>query len=163
MKHIFPFSHVHARYLALGPRFGLVLVPQVKGIGSRRSRSGQIFEIFKILSGAGDVKEEVCYYNRYSHKFTHTSKRSLLYSQPPCVAILPGASFAPAGLPVWLCFSTHPSMLACHIPVTEALTTINHKICLVCSSSKLSRKGTESVPALGALFVSSTNATKSCN
>ena len=32
MKHIFPFSYVQTRILALGPRFGLVLVAQVKGI-----------------------------------------------------------------------------------------------------------------------------------
>ena len=37
MDHIFAFSHVQTRYLALGPRFGLVLVPQVKGFASRRS------------------------------------------------------------------------------------------------------------------------------
>ena len=55
MDHIFPFSHVQTRDLALGPRFGLVLVAQVKGFGSRRSRSGQIFEIFVILGGAGDI------------------------------------------------------------------------------------------------------------
>ena len=37
MDHIFAFSHVQTRYLALGPRFGRVLVPQVKGFASRRS------------------------------------------------------------------------------------------------------------------------------
>ena len=55
MDHIFPFSNVQTRYLALGPRFGLVLVAQVKGFGSRGSRSGQIFDIFEILGGAGDI------------------------------------------------------------------------------------------------------------
>ena len=37
MDHIFAFSHVQSRYLALGPRFGLVLVAQVEGFASRRS------------------------------------------------------------------------------------------------------------------------------
>ena len=55
MDHIFAFSPVQTRYLALGPRFGLVLVAQVKGFGSRGLRSGQIFEIFEILRGVGDA------------------------------------------------------------------------------------------------------------
>ena len=55
MNQIYTFAYVYTRYLALGPRFGLVLVAQVKGFGSRRSRSGQIFEIFVILGGAGDI------------------------------------------------------------------------------------------------------------
>ena len=41
--------------LALGPRFGLVLVAQVKGFGSRGSRSGQIFELFADSGRAGDM------------------------------------------------------------------------------------------------------------
>ena len=47
---------MHARYLELGPRFGLVLVAQVEGFGSWRSRSGQIFEI---LGGAGDINNSI--------------------------------------------------------------------------------------------------------
>ena len=35
MKHIFAFSHMQRKDLALGARFGLVLVAQVKGFGSR--------------------------------------------------------------------------------------------------------------------------------
>ena len=35
MDHIFAFSHVQTRYLALGPRFGLVLVAQAEGFASR--------------------------------------------------------------------------------------------------------------------------------
>ena len=59
MDHIATFSYVETRILALGPRFGLVLVAQVKGFGSRRSRSGQIFEIFEILGGAGDINNSI--------------------------------------------------------------------------------------------------------
>ena len=36
MNHIFAFSDVQSKFLALGPRFGQVLVAQVKGFGSRR-------------------------------------------------------------------------------------------------------------------------------
>ena len=56
-NHIVAFVYIPARILALGPRFGLVLIAQVKGFGSRGSRSGQIFfEIFEILDGAGDIQ-----------------------------------------------------------------------------------------------------------
>ena len=71
MDHIFPFSCVQIRYLALGPRFGLVLVPQVKGFGSRRSRSGQIFEIFEILGGAGDVNNSISMSNYCNGPYIH--------------------------------------------------------------------------------------------
>ena len=63
MKHIFAFSYVQTRILALGPRFGMVLVAQVKGFASRRSRSGQIFEIFGILGGAGDINNSTRKHN----------------------------------------------------------------------------------------------------
>ena len=55
MDHIFPFPYVQTRFVALGPRSGLVLIAQVEGFGSRRSRSEQIFEIFEILGGDGDL------------------------------------------------------------------------------------------------------------
>ena len=55
MDHIFAFFHVQARYLALGPRFGVVLVAQVKGFGSRRSFWAD-FRDFEILGGAGDIR-----------------------------------------------------------------------------------------------------------
>ena len=41
--------------LALGPRFGLVLVAQVKGFGSRGSRSGQILIFVSDSKRAGDI------------------------------------------------------------------------------------------------------------
>ena len=52
MDHIFAFSHVQARYLALGPRFGVVLGP--------RGRLSWLLEVdledFEILGGAGDIR-----------------------------------------------------------------------------------------------------------
>ena len=54
MDHIFAYSHVQTSYLALGPRFGLVLVAQVKGFGSRGSFWAD-FDIFEILGEAGDI------------------------------------------------------------------------------------------------------------
>ena len=54
MDHIFAFSHVQTRYLALGPRFGLVLVAHVEGFASRRLFWAD-FSIFEILGGAGDI------------------------------------------------------------------------------------------------------------
>ena len=59
MDHMATLVGVTTRFLALGSQFGLVLVAQVKGIGSRRSRSGQIFEIFEILGGAGDINNSI--------------------------------------------------------------------------------------------------------
>ena len=41
-------------FLALGPRFGLVLGAQVKGFGSRGSFWAD-FRVFEILGGAGDI------------------------------------------------------------------------------------------------------------
>ena len=58
MEHIFTFSHVQTRYLALGPRFGQVVVAQVKGFGSRRSFWAD-FAIFAILGGAGDIHNSI--------------------------------------------------------------------------------------------------------
>ena len=58
MDHIFAFSHVQTRYLALGPRFGLVLVAQVKGFASRRSFWAD-FRDFVILGGAGDMNNSI--------------------------------------------------------------------------------------------------------
>ena len=78
MDHIFTFSHARTRYLALGPRFGLVLVAQVEGFGSRRSRSGRIFEIFEILGGAGDINNSISISNYcngpYIHLLPYTNK-----------------------------------------------------------------------------------------
>ena len=54
MKHIFAFSYVQTRTLALGPRFGQVLVAQVEGFASRRSFWAD-FEVFEILGGAGGI------------------------------------------------------------------------------------------------------------
>ena len=71
MDHIFTFSHARTRYLALGPRFGLVLVAQVEGFGSRRSRSGRIFEIFEILGGAGDINNSISMSNYCNGPYIH--------------------------------------------------------------------------------------------
>ena len=46
------------RYSELGPSFGMVLVPQVKGFGSRRSQSGEIFVILG-EGEAGDIKNSI--------------------------------------------------------------------------------------------------------
>ena len=54
MNQIYTFAYVYTRYLALGPRFGLVLVAQVKGFGSRGSFWAD-FDIFEILGEAGDI------------------------------------------------------------------------------------------------------------
>ena len=56
MDHIFAFSHVQTRFLALGPRFGLVVTAQVKGIASRRSFRAD-FAIFEIQGGAEESFE----------------------------------------------------------------------------------------------------------
>ena len=58
MDHIFAFSHVQSRYLALGPRFGLVLVGQLEGFTSRRSFWTD-FRYFVILGGAGDINNSI--------------------------------------------------------------------------------------------------------
>ena len=58
MNHIFAFSHVQTRFLALGPRFGLVLVAQVEGFGSRRSFWAD-FADFEILGGAGGINNSI--------------------------------------------------------------------------------------------------------
>ena len=58
MGHIFAFSHIQTRFLALGPRFGLVVIAQVKGFGSRRSFWVD-FAIFEILGGAGDINNSI--------------------------------------------------------------------------------------------------------
>ena len=58
MNHIFAFSHVQTRFLALGPSFGLVVIAQVKGFVPG-GRSWQIFEIFEILGGAGDINNSI--------------------------------------------------------------------------------------------------------
>ena len=71
MNQIYTFAYVYTRYLALGPRFGLVLVAQVKGFGSRRSRSGQIFEIFVILGGAGDINNSISMPNHCNGPFSN--------------------------------------------------------------------------------------------
>ena len=46
------------RYLALGPRFELVLAAQVEGFASRRSFWAD-FAIFEILGGAGDIDNSI--------------------------------------------------------------------------------------------------------
>ena len=76
MEHIFTFSHVQTRYLALGPRFGQVVVAQVEGFGSRRSRSGQIFEILG-EGEAGDI---------------NNSTSTLNYCNGPYIRLLPCAN-----------------------------------------------------------------------
>ena len=85
MKHIFTLSYVQTRILALVPRFGLVLVAQVKGFGSRRTRSGQIFEIFGILGGAGDTNNSTSMnnyqYEPYRHLDTHPNKVSSAWTE----------------------------------------------------------------------------------
>ena len=58
MDHIFAFSHVQTRYLALGPRFEQLLVAQVEGFASRRSFRAD-FAIFEILGGAGDINNSI--------------------------------------------------------------------------------------------------------
>ena len=52
MTYTFPFPYVQTSFVALGRRFELVLVA-----GGRRS--GQIFEIFEILGGAGDINNSI--------------------------------------------------------------------------------------------------------
>ena len=47
---------------------------QVKGFGSRRSRSGQIFEIFEILGGAGDVNNSISIPNYRNGLFSDLGK-----------------------------------------------------------------------------------------
>ena len=59
MNHIATLAHIRRRELALGPRFGLVVIVQRQGFGSRGSRSGQIFDIFEILGGAGDIDNSI--------------------------------------------------------------------------------------------------------
>ena len=49
---------MQTRYLALGRRFGLVLVAQVEGFASRRSFWAD-FAIFEILGGAGDINSSI--------------------------------------------------------------------------------------------------------
>ena len=61
MDHIFAFSHVPTRYLALGPRFGQVLVAQAEGFGSRRSfwadfRGSGRGRGWRYQGGAGDIQ-----------------------------------------------------------------------------------------------------------
>ena len=58
MDHIFTFSHVHTRDLALGPRFGQVLVAQVEGFASRRSFWAD-FAIVEMLGGVGDINNSI--------------------------------------------------------------------------------------------------------
>ena len=59
MDHIFPFSYVPKRFLALGPRFGLVLVAQVKGFGSR----GSFWADFRVFEGVGDINNSISMLN----------------------------------------------------------------------------------------------------
>ena len=60
MDDIFPFYYVQSRYLALGPIFGLVLVPQVKGFWFPEVAIwAEIFEIFENLGGAGDINNSI--------------------------------------------------------------------------------------------------------
>ena len=62
MDHIFAFSHARTRYLALGPRFGLVVIAQGQGFGSRRSFWAD-FAIFQIPGGAGDIDNSISMQN----------------------------------------------------------------------------------------------------
>ena len=52
MNHIFAFSYVQSKFLALGARFGQVVIAQ-----GRLSWLPEvaIWEIFEILGGAGDI------------------------------------------------------------------------------------------------------------
>ena len=54
MNHIATLYYIQTRFLALGPRFGLVVIDQGQGFGSRGSIWAD-FEIFEILGGAGDI------------------------------------------------------------------------------------------------------------
>ena len=49
---------MYTRFLALGPRFGLVVIAQRQGFGSRGSFWAD-FEIFEILGGAGDIYNSI--------------------------------------------------------------------------------------------------------
>ena len=58
MVHIIILSCMQARSLALGPRFGLVVIAQGQGFGSRESIWAD-FEIFEVLGGAGDIYNSI--------------------------------------------------------------------------------------------------------
>ena len=47
MDHIATSEKVYTSFVALGPRFGLVLVAQVKGFASRGLRSGRFFRFLR--------------------------------------------------------------------------------------------------------------------
>ena len=49
---------MQTRFVALGPRFGVVVIAQVEGFGSRRSFWAD-FAIFEILGGAGDINNSI--------------------------------------------------------------------------------------------------------
>ena len=54
MDHIFTSADIQTRCLALGPRFGMVVIDQGQGIGSRGSLWAD-FEEFEIPGGTGDT------------------------------------------------------------------------------------------------------------
>ena len=55
MDHIFTSADIQTRFVALGPRFGPVVIDQGQGFGSRGSRSGQMSIFFEMLGKAGDI------------------------------------------------------------------------------------------------------------
>ena len=64
MDHIFTSADIQTRFLALGPRFGLVVIDQGQGIGSQGSILAD-FEIFEIPGGAGDIYNSTGMTNYY--------------------------------------------------------------------------------------------------
>ena len=58
------------RFLALGPRFGLVLVAQVKGFGCRGSFWAD-FRVFEVLGGAGDINNSISMPNYCNGPYIH--------------------------------------------------------------------------------------------
>ena len=54
---------MQTRFLALGPRFGLVVIDQGQGFGSRGSRSGQMSIFFSVRDGAGDICNSISMMN----------------------------------------------------------------------------------------------------
>ena len=73
MDHIFAFSNVQTRYLALGPRFGLVVIAEVEGFASRRSFWTD-FREFVILGGAGDMNNSISTANYCNGPYSNLGK-----------------------------------------------------------------------------------------
>ena len=73
MNHIATLYYIPTRFLAFGPRFGLVVIAQGKGFGSR----GPIwadFEIFEILGGAGDIYNSISMSNYCDRPYIHLGR-----------------------------------------------------------------------------------------